>query len=497
MHDSGHFPLLFVGGRARASNDHIDGPGQKLANFQNLLNAPGVQPGMHGRECHHLRSELLSRLGDVVGGEVRAEEPDTPAFVRGDDPGKEGAELMALPGGCAGEGHGSLGVRLIRRGDPLQESTDRQRRDVLGARPHPSRLPCPADLLQEGNHEALDELVRPKLDGRSHEVLLELFRLHGLHEIEGCVDAVDVGGDGIALELDRRFTVFVDERLQFVRVQVRDEADGAPPVDGGSEQLKASHVGVRVEPLTPVATRGFDRSVPTLPRPEDGRGQPCSLGDDSDGVACFGGVDHGSKGKRLFRYCQTDFLNTPLTVRDWGANVAEQNLNKRFTPEFDTMFKKILVFALFGATLAVTAPEGVQAQDGDIVAVAQAAGGFETLLAAATAADLVATLQGAGPFTVFAPTDEAFAKIPQEQLQALLENKDALRKVLLYHVVPGRVEASQVVNLTSAETAAGQNVSIMVENGAVKVDNANVMATDIQASNGVIHVIDQVILPEM
>lgn len=161
------------------------------------------------------------------------------------------------------------------------------------------------------------------------------------------------------------------------------------------------------------------------------------------------------------------------------------------------MLKKIFFFALFGAALAVAAPTDAQAQDGDIVAVAQAAGGFETLLAAATAADLVATLQGEGPFTVFAPTDEAFAKIPEEQLQALLENKEALRKVLLYHVVPGKVEASQVVNLNSAETAAGQSVSIMVENGSVRVDNANVVATDIQASNGVIHVIDQVILPEM
>lgn len=161
------------------------------------------------------------------------------------------------------------------------------------------------------------------------------------------------------------------------------------------------------------------------------------------------------------------------------------------------MCKKIFIFALFGAALAVAAPSDAHAQDGDIVAVAQAAGGFETLLAAATAADLVTTLQGEGPFTVFAPTDEAFAKIPQEQLQALLANKEALQKVLLYHVVPGRVEASQVVNLSSAETAAGQNVSIMVENGSVKVDDANVVATDIQASNGVIHVIDRVILPEM
>lgn len=161
------------------------------------------------------------------------------------------------------------------------------------------------------------------------------------------------------------------------------------------------------------------------------------------------------------------------------------------------MFKKTFTIALAAAAMATTSPADVQAQDGDIVAVAQAAGGFETLLAAATAADLVATLQSEGPFTVFAPTDEAFAKIPQAQLQALLEDKEALQKVLLYHVVPGRVAASQVVNLNTAETAAGQNVTILVENGSVKVDNANVVATDIQATNGIIHVIDQVILPEM
>ncbi|MBT8488654.1 MAG: fasciclin domain-containing protein [Gemmatimonadetes bacterium] len=161
------------------------------------------------------------------------------------------------------------------------------------------------------------------------------------------------------------------------------------------------------------------------------------------------------------------------------------------------MFKKTFTIALAAAAVATASPADVQAQDGDIVAVAQAAGGFETLLAAATAADLVATLQSEGPFTVFAPTDEAFAKIPQAQLQALLEDKEALQKVLLYHVVPGRVAASQVVNLNTAETAAGQNVTILVENGSVKVDNANVVATDIQATNGIIHVIDQVILPEM
>lgn len=161
------------------------------------------------------------------------------------------------------------------------------------------------------------------------------------------------------------------------------------------------------------------------------------------------------------------------------------------------MIKKILTTAFAVAPLLAFVPSTAEGQDGDIVAVAQAAGNFETLLAAATAADLVATLQSEGPFTVFAPTDEAFAQIPEEQLQALLQDKEALTRVLLYHVVPGKVGSSQVVNLKSAETAAGEQVAIDVVDGSVKVDNATVVATDIEATNGVIHVIDRVIMPGM
>lgn len=156
------------------------------------------------------------------------------------------------------------------------------------------------------------------------------------------------------------------------------------------------------------------------------------------------------------------------------------------------MFKNILMAA---AVVTALVPATAQAQDSDIVAVAKAAGGFETLLAAATAADLVGVLQGDGPFTVFAPTDEAFAQIPAAQLQALLADKDALQKVLLYHVVPGRVSASQVVGLDMAETANGQSVNITVSGSSVMINDANVVATDIAASNGIIHVIDRVILP--
>ena len=132
---------------------------------------------------------------------------------------------------------------------------------------------------------------------------------------------------------------------------------------------------------------------------------------------------------------------------------------------------------------------------GDIVATAQSAGNFNTLLAAAQAAGLVETLQAAGPYTVFAPTDEAFAKLPDGTIENLLANPDQLRQVLLYHVVPGRVMAADVVNLSSATTAQGSDISIRLADGSVMINNATVTATDIETSNGVIHVIDTVILP--
>ncbi len=123
---------------------------------------------------------------------------------------------------------------------------------------------------------------------------------------------------------------------------------------------------------------------------------------------------------------------------------------------------------------------------------------FETLVAAVQAADLVETLKGEGPFTVFAPTDEAFANLPAGTLENLLkpENKQQLTNILLYHVVPGRVLAEDVVKLTEAETALGQKVTIKVEDGKVFVDNAQVIVTDIKTTNGVIHVINAVILPK-
>jgi uncharacterized surface protein with fasciclin (FAS1) repeats len=149
------------------------------------------------------------------------------------------------------------------------------------------------------------------------------------------------------------------------------------------------------------------------------------------------------------------------------------------------------------STTTEAAPD--QPADGpkDIVDTAVEADGFKTLVAAVQAAGLVDTLKGEGPFTVFAPTDEAFAKLPAGTLEDLLkpESKDKLTAILTYHVVPGKVLAADVVELDSAKTVQGAEVAITVEGSNVKVNEANVTATDIECSNGVIHVIDAVILP--
>jgi uncharacterized surface protein with fasciclin (FAS1) repeats len=139
-----------------------------------------------------------------------------------------------------------------------------------------------------------------------------------------------------------------------------------------------------------------------------------------------------------------------------------------------------------------------KAKQKDIVDTAVEAGSFKTLAAALTAADLVETLKGEGPFTVFAPTDEAFANLPEGTVEDLLkpENKDKLVAVLTYHVVAGKVMAADVVKLKKAETVQGSEVRIKVKKGSVKVDAANVVKTDIECTNGVIHVIDAVILPK-
>ena len=133
---------------------------------------------------------------------------------------------------------------------------------------------------------------------------------------------------------------------------------------------------------------------------------------------------------------------------------------------------------------------------GDIVEVATAAGSFKTLLQAATAAGLVDTLKGDGPFTVFAPTDEAFAKLPAGTLDSLLKDPEKLKSILLYHVVAGKVTSDQVVGLTKATSVEGSDIAISVKDGSVFLnDSAEVVTVDVMASNGVIHVIDTVILP--
>jgi uncharacterized surface protein with fasciclin (FAS1) repeats len=130
-----------------------------------------------------------------------------------------------------------------------------------------------------------------------------------------------------------------------------------------------------------------------------------------------------------------------------------------------------------------------------IVDIAVQAGSFKTLVQAVQAAGLVETLSGEGPFTVFAPTDEAFAQIPQETLQAVLADKEKLTAILTYHVVPGKLMAADVVRSTQLQTVQGQSITVSTEGG-VRVDDANVVQTDIEADNGVIHVIDKVIMPK-
>lgn len=155
--------------------------------------------------------------------------------------------------------------------------------------------------------------------------------------------------------------------------------------------------------------------------------------------------------------------------------------------------KHMLAAALIGVSTALP----VWAAEKDIVDTAVGAGEFTTLAAALEAAGLVSTLKGEGPFTVFAPTDAAFAKLPAGTVDNLLkpENKQQLVDILTYHVVPGKVTAADVVGLDEAKTVNGKMIDVQAEGGSLKVNDAKVIATDVVASNGVIHVIDQVILP--
>lgn len=152
------------------------------------------------------------------------------------------------------------------------------------------------------------------------------------------------------------------------------------------------------------------------------------------------------------------------------------------------------------AEMPTTVPEEAAVADTmeskTIVDIASADSNFSTLVTAIKAAGLAETLAGEGPYTVFAPTNEAFAKLPEGTLESLLQDKEKLAAILTYHVVPGKVMASDVLKLQSATTVQGQDITITAESGAVMVNDANVVKTDIEASNGVIHVIDTVIMPQ-
>jgi uncharacterized surface protein with fasciclin (FAS1) repeats len=170
---------------------------------------------------------------------------------------------------------------------------------------------------------------------------------------------------------------------------------------------------------------------------------------------------------------------------------------KNVIAQVSTSVLAILALSIPASAQQMTA-SGYGDSDKDIVETAVAAGSFQTLVAAVKAAGLVETLQGEGPFTVFAPTDEAFAKLPAGTVESLLkpENRDKLVAVLTYHVVPGRLMASDVVGSEYLKTVQGQEIKVWTKDGKAMVDNAVILKTDIGTSNGVIHVIDSVILPE-
>ncbi len=168
----------------------------------------------------------------------------------------------------------------------------------------------------------------------------------------------------------------------------------------------------------------------------------------------------------------------------------------RLVREDSNYDEQIVPFTIDNSGAASSSTESAStASTPDIVDTAVAAGSFPTLVAAVQAAGLVDALKGAGPFTVFAPTEEAFAALPEGTLESLLADPAALANILLYHVVPGKVMAADVTDGLTATTLQGSDVSFTVADGAVKINDANIVTTDIEASNGVIHVIDAVILP--
>ena len=162
----------------------------------------------------------------------------------------------------------------------------------------------------------------------------------------------------------------------------------------------------------------------------------------------------------------------------------------------NTLFT-VLVLGFFTTSIFASGNDDkAEVEKKDIVTIAVEAGNFKTLAAALTAAGLIETLQGEGPFTVFAPTDEAFAKLPKGTVENLLEDKEALTSILLYHVVSGNVTSDQVVKLDAAKTLNESEVKVKVSYGKVFINSSEVTTADIHASNGVIHIIDTVLIPE-
>src|SRR5579862_2638573 len=173
-------------------------------------------------------------------------------------------------------------------------------------------------------------------------------------------------------------------------------------------------------------------------------------------------------------------------------------IKTRRTEHEGEMKLKTASFALILSVLVSALPAAAGSAQRDIVDTAVAAGTFNTLATALQAAGLADTLKGKGPFTVFAPTDEAFNKLPAGTVETLLkpENKEKLRSILLYHVVAGDLTAAKVMKMSSAKTLDGQELTLMVNDGTVMVNDAKVIKADVMASNGVIHVIDTVLIPK-
>jgi len=161
-----------------------------------------------------------------------------------------------------------------------------------------------------------------------------------------------------------------------------------------------------------------------------------------------------------------------------------------------TIFAVVIAFSSTALADSKPAPKADAAPKADIVDTAVAAGSFKTLAKALTEAGLVETLKGKGPFTVFAPTDEAFAKLPKGTLEAVLKDKKKLTAILTYHVVSGKVMGADASKLTTAKTVNGKSLTIVAKDGELKINGAKVIKGDIETSNGVIHVIDTVLLPK-